>query len=509
MITSPWKRGEYVDSTSLIEGDLSGIFWQRPKNTESSSSLRQISADRKLKEMPNRGFDVNKMLCTSSARQGGISTATKAEPCQGLEVTKEGDDEQHFLDKDGAETNDHDHKIEDEEDLESAPKSEAQSDDEEEPCATLDSPRTIKVPVRFNDTTELSFQSEAQYNENTDFESPPCSPCRPVTPRSAMKGSRASLSLVDDSASPTPRKVVFSRRSSCLDESGIETSMRVRDGSLSPDSSFANGEVQDAKVKPPGIKTRQDANGPEENQEHDRGSAVAAKQAPAVSWFSRLTGWGSKHAAAACPAPARASGEAKQQQPQSDSKRALSKENIAWEPTTTALPTTNLHISKPRPLAPSDVSSSRSSSDPRIPPSPETLPVSGYFSDNHYKHLHILYLKSLTSSFTCPGSLRPELKKYIGHKVYSGDGEFAWEVTRRDAEVVERWIRSFEGIDARERVEYWEDGMRGKGRYRVVSWDEWDLCKRLYSIVAGQEIRREERERERKEGGLKKGVLCT
>jgi len=124
------------------------------------------------------------------------------------------------------------------------------------------------------------------------------------------------------------------------------------------------------------------------------------------------------------------------------------------------------------------------------------LPVSGYFSDNHYKHLHILYLKSLKATFTRPGSIRPALKKCIGQKFYSGDGEFAWEVTKQDAEAVERWMRSFEGREAKEVVKDWSDG---DGKYREIEWDEGDLCKRLFSIVAGQEVRREERERRERE----------
>jgi hypothetical protein len=125
------------------------------------------------------------------------------------------------------------------------------------------------------------------------------------------------------------------------------------------------------------------------------------------------------------------------------------------------------------------------------------MSVFGYFSDYHYKHLHILWLKSLKPTFTRPGSIRPALEKYVGKKCYSGDGEFAWEFTERDAEVVERWIRSFEGRGPKEIVRDWSDG---EGRYRKIGWDEWDLCMRLFSIVVGQETRREERERKEKKG---------
>jgi hypothetical protein len=496
LIPSPWKRGEDVDSTLLTNGDLSGIFWQRPKDARSLSSQPPPSSNTTSAEEPKRSFDVDKMLGASSARHEQTSATTESVLCPGAEDRLEHGEEQESLFEREPEYAERDEEMEKEEHLESEPESEARSRiDEETQEDTSIMPETVRVPVNFNDTTETSFQSDAGMGDNTELESPASSPSCPVAPRSALKGSRASLNIIDESASPTPRKVVFSRRSFCLDEGGMETSMRVRSGSFGSQSSLVSDDLHDAEVQDSKTVTAQKGKGGKGNED-ERSSAGASRQPALVFWFRRLTGWGLKPAPTTCPAPA--SEGVIQQPPQESSMTSHAEENAQWEPTTTVLPTTSSQTSNNCP-AQSDGSSD--APDPRIPPPPESLPTSGYFSDNHYKHLHILYLKSLTPNFTRPDSIRPGLKKCIRQKVYSGDGEFAWEITRRDAEVVERWIRSFEGRDARERVENWENK---KQKYRKIEWDEWDLCKRLYSIVAGQEVRREQREKKEKQM-VKKG----
>lgn len=255
---------------------------------------------------------------------------------------------------------------------------------------------------------------------------------------------------------------------------------------LSPETSTPSAETQQSENRTSAVETECGGNGTKACQEaeHAPGAATAAKTAP-TSWFSRLTGWGSK------AAPTDGTPAVHTMIPQ----RGPLKPSIQPEATVTVLPSTRIAASNTH-CTSFQVASH--ASDARIPPPPETMRVSGYFSDYHYKHLHILWLKSLTPTFTRPGSVRPTLEKHIGKKIYTGDGEFAWEVTRRDAEVIERWFRSFEGREAREIVGDWRDA---EGRYRKIGWDEWHLCMSLFGIIVGQELRREERERKGTEAG--------
>jgi hypothetical protein len=466
LIPSPWMRGKDVDSTFMTNDDMSGMFWQPKKSKEGTSSLRPLLFDVELREASIQNSDVDKMVSGSLAQEDKISPTREVLRCQSVEdSTEHGADEQSFS-QNGPEDLDLESHLADEQYPESDAHLESCFGKAEETYEESSiPPQAIMVPVNFNDTTELSARSEDPVQANTQLESPTSSPCHPVTPRSAMKGSRARLNVVNEPASPTPQKVAFSKHSLCLDDSGFETSMQVRGDTLSPKPSTASDDFNCPPVAEP-TKTA------------------------SVSWFSRLTGWGSKPAPAACTAPVPK--EAHQQQPKQSSEPSHRDSDNQWPPTTTALTSAivtafNVRCESSQFLA--------HASDPRIPPPPETMSASGYFSDYHYKHLHILWLKSLKPTFTRPGSIRPALKKYIGKKCYSGDGEFAWEVTELDAEVVERWIRSFEGRGPKEIVRDWIDG---EGRYRKIGWDEWDLCMRLFSIVVGQEFRREDSERKEK-----------
>ncbi len=483
LIPSPWKRGEDVDSTLMTDGDVSGMFWQQPKGKDAAGSMRRVQSTGYSGEARKGRFDVKKMISGSLPPEEPNCTTTEGAKCQGLDDSSERSTKEPCISQNEAETFEQENNLAEEEN--SRPDAELEDPSkigEEYYEESFISPQPIMVPVNFNDTTDLSIQCEDRVQDNTQLESPPSSPCRPVTPRSAMKGSRASLDIVDKSASPTPRRVVFSRHSLCLDDSGMETSIQVRRGSLSPESSIASDDRHGSENGELMVESKRDRHRSTKGQKNENAPAAVPTQIASVSWFSILTGWGSKPAPPTCPAPAPK--EPGQQQTQH------SESNIQWEPTTTALPSVDLRALN-APSAPSPFLSHFS--DPRIPPPPESMAVSGYFTDYHYKHLHILWLKAEKPTFTRPGSVRPALTRYIGQTCYGG--EFEWEITRRGAEVVERWIRSFEGRDARETVKDWSDGA---GRYRKIEWDEWDLCKKLFSLVAGQELRREERARKEK-----------
>jgi hypothetical protein len=509
LIPSPWKRGEEVDATFMTNDDASGMFWQQTGSREVISSLRGLPSNSQAQQARNRNFDIKRMIGRSSAQRQQTS-ANKGESREILgDASDEGPEEQSacqneaeawaqesdFVGKDDLDTQtcQHENDPVEEEDTGAEIDSEAASANVE---ATYEessiAPGPTMVPVNFNDTTELSVQSSDQVENDTQPQSPQSSPSRSVTPRSALKGSRASLNIIHESESPAPRRVMFSRHSLCLDDSGLETSTQVHGNSLSPDVSTESDVTSRCEIRRFVPEAQQTERERESSLEITGTRELAARPTEPTSWFSKLTGWGSRPAIAPYPDPAPK--EAPHQQRQQSAKAGQLGNDVQWEPTRTALTSSNVAAFHTRWTASAETPTY--ASDPRFPPPPETLPVSGYFSDNHYKHLHILYLKSLKPTFTRPGSVRPALRKCIGQKFYSGDGEFAWEVTKQDAETVERWMRSFEGREAKEVVEDWSDG---EGKYRVIGWDEGDLCKRLFSIVAGQEIRREEKERRESE----------
>lgn len=478
LIPSPWKRGENVDSTFMTDGDISGMLWQRPKSKEGTGSMDCLPSIVKSVEARTRSSDVNEMISESRVQEEETFATTEGVHYQDLEDISKHGARERCPSQNEADVSEHENDLTDKEVL--APEADpgipsGNSEERFEESSILARPKMI--PVNFNDITDLNNHAKDQVQTNTPPGSSPSSPWRPVTPRSAMKGARASLSFVNKSASPTPRKVVFSRRSLCLDDSGLETSMRTRGDSLSPTPSI---DPDDPEVVAWYLEYLRNEDEEKKRQSTGAASVPAPAQRASISWFSRLTGWGSK----AAPAPAPALTEAPQQPPQCPSNPGNSDSSIPWEPTKASIPSTGVTSSSTASASPF---AAMHASDPRHPPPPETMAVSGYFTDYHYKHLNILWLKSQTPRFTHPGSIRPLLSQYIGQKLYTKDKKFDWVLTKLDAEVVERWIRSFEGREVKEVVKDWRDM---EGKYRKLGWSEWELCRRLLGIVVGQELRR-------------------
>lgn len=495
LIPSPWKRGENVDGSFTTNGDMSGIFWQRPEKKQNGRSLHSLQSHNESRKGLKETFDVDKMIGGTLAQGKVRPTAGKGPRIQALKSALEHDADEMVFSSEQVEASEHESHPAVLEEEEEGPGSDASTGFssgivEQTWEESSVSPQPMMIPVKFNDTTDLSNQSETRPQRPTETESSPSSPCRPVTPRSAMKGSRAKLTVLAESVSPSLRKVVFSRQSLCLDGSGNETSVQVWRDTISLGSSTSSAEKHLSEIHLSDVETGCRENGRAKGQTIELAPAaeIAAKPA-STSWFSRLTSWGLQTAPNPGTIPA----------PTETPQWQLQKSSIQLDPAETAPSPTKAPACT---TGSASFQSAAHASDPRMPPPPETMAVSGYFSDYHYKHLHILWLKSLTPKFTRPGSIRPGLEKQIGKQIYSGDGEFAWEITSRDAEVVERWFRSFEGREDREIVEDWRDG---EGMYRKIGWDEWHLCMCLFGIVVGQELRKEDRERKEKDAAKGKG----
>jgi hypothetical protein len=127
------------------------------------------------------------------------------------------------------------------------------------------------------------------------------------------------------------------------------------------------------------------------------------------------------------------------------------------------------------------------------------LATSGDFTDVHFRTLHIIYRKSLRRSFHAPDSIRPRLQKMVGEKFSCEEGEygyFVWEVDQDAVIVLERFMMEV------------ELGWEGKGKVDW-EWSERELCGRLFRIIVGEEVRREQSWRRGHEMEQKKDAVVS
>ncbi|OJD21188.1 hypothetical protein ACJ73_07475 [Blastomyces percursus] len=116
----------------------------------------------------------------------------------------------------------------------------------------------------------------------------------------------------------------------------------------------------------------------------------------------------------------------------------------------------------------------------RQPPSQrKALAISGYFTDDHYAALRHLYHKAKRS----PGSFcyieTPDRNEILGQRIYSADGVYSRRITEMQIAIVDKFRRDL-SVDSRRR------GGTGK-----VEWSETELLRRLFSIIVGEQVRRE------------------
>ncbi|KKZ60666.1 hypothetical protein EMCG_04650 [[Emmonsia] crescens] len=114
------------------------------------------------------------------------------------------------------------------------------------------------------------------------------------------------------------------------------------------------------------------------------------------------------------------------------------------------------------------------------PPSQhKALAISGHFTDDHYAALRHLYHKAKRS----PGSFRyvgtPYRNEMLGQRIYSADGVYSRRITEMQIAIVDKFRRAL-SVDSRRR------GGTGK-----VEWSETELLRRLFSIIVGEQVRRE------------------
>lgn len=114
--------------------------------------------------------------------------------------------------------------------------------------------------------------------------------------------------------------------------------------------------------------------------------------------------------------------------------------------------------------------------------SPKVLGTSGYFTDAHYAALKRLYWEAKRYPERFPYHSTAHRDEMLGDSLWTSDGEHGLPIAKIQFGILDRFVSELISTDIR-------NGGRGQ-----IGWTEDDLLKRLFSIIVGEEIRRERRE---------------
>lgn len=114
--------------------------------------------------------------------------------------------------------------------------------------------------------------------------------------------------------------------------------------------------------------------------------------------------------------------------------------------------------------------------------SPNVLATSGYFTDAHYVALKRLYWEAKRYPERFPYHPTAHRDEMLGDSLWTSDGEHGLPIAKIQFGILDRFVSELISADIR-------NGGRGQ-----IGWTEDDLHKRLFSIIVGDEIRRERRE---------------
>lgn len=117
-------------------------------------------------------------------------------------------------------------------------------------------------------------------------------------------------------------------------------------------------------------------------------------------------------------------------------------------------------------------------------PSPKVLATSGYFTDAHYVALKRLYWEAKQYPERFPYHPTTHRDEMLGDSLWTSDGEHGLPIAKIQFGILDRFVSELISADIR-------NGGRGQ-----IGWTEDDLHKRLFSIIVGEEIRRERREQQ-------------
>ena len=475
LIPSPWKRGEDIDgaSTFMTNGDNSGLLWKQPRASTrfgAGAIKRQLQGSGDAFGSGSPKQDTPLILrqkwqnitpspdFTSLGSTSTTDSSTQEEESrdQAAQVEEEVQEEKESQNAEYVEI----HDLADE----SVCEVEAQTQDctgeacsSDEDISTQEAsslpPQPMKVPVKFNDSTLSAPPLTPSFQLNTPQSS------RPSTPRSALKGGRNYLGLEDNSG----RKVAFSLESHCVNEDGEKSNTRIKSLSPTPPPSTIPGVVELLQPALPPPTLSRGIPEPEPEPEPAK-----------VSWF----GWLWSSSKVSFPNAA---------QPTStelDPASIFACVDGAGDTAGTGGRKTKHKIKSKHHDSKVLPSFLRPPSYPSDPSRDASVPLatSGEFANVHFRTLHIIYRKSLRRGFHAPQAIRPRMQKMVGEKFSCDEGEyghFAWEVDQDAVVVMERFMMEV------------ELGWEGKGHVEW-GWTEKELCHRLFRIIVGEEVRREQ-----------------
>jgi hypothetical protein len=110
------------------------------------------------------------------------------------------------------------------------------------------------------------------------------------------------------------------------------------------------------------------------------------------------------------------------------------------------------------------------------------LTTSGYFTDAHYVALRRLYSTAKRFPERFPYHPNPYRDEMIGDSLWTSDGEHGLPIAEIQFGILDRFVSDLSEADL-------QNGGSGE-----IGWTEDDLHKRIFSIIVGEQIRREEKE---------------
>jgi len=548
LIPSPWKRGDDVpprDEPSVLNStnlsDNTGIsFWDHQQ-----AGLGQVGArDAQRNHLrPRRGsgrFDIDLMLGTPGKQRDQNSRIDLT----GTRFAKTIEDEKTSAEIEERATVDHS--------MTSSTREAEQVQDNNnnttfgEPDAISSPQPALRIPVNFNDSSIASPTSpqmqdghrngsarlQSPFNDtNTRSES---SPPRPPTPRSAMKGSRQNFTQDPRFArAETPtlaRKVIFSERSRGVDIHGLESSFSMKSGSDDSVAEQLREELgrgllghEDESV----VESEQDESSELESDQQQEPGAPVVEPHPVEENPDSKSGWRSwvwgKNKSTEESEPVQQSDTAslptrtKSSKPQPVIAREDPATHPAWTQTTSSIPSSTLHSSKPTKSTtpsppppdaikpthklPSYLLAPSYPSDPTRSPN-STLSTTGTFTNTHFRTLHIIYRKSLRPKFHAPRHIRPSVRRLLGTQMEIDEsdqgvdrGVMTWTLGEGECEVIERFMQEVElgyGVVPADGQGGVAVDSNGERKEVLWGWSVEELTNWLCRIVVGEVVREEE-----------------
>lgn len=550
LIPSPWKRGQQVDTSALTTDEsFSGLFWKQ--TSSDASGVRFGDAIVAHPERVNRGvqhfdrrrsgeFDAETMTPKPTRRlsprrevddddqdiedenfdaaraglQWRSAEAVIEEETSALEAGHDHDDDalaEEPDEHDAGATRLYETNLENvpEQDLSSSPhiqrkhKEQAHDIEHDSTYSSITDSSSIEI---YRQRTSLSPSKE-----------------RPNTPKSALKGARVSLGTAlnyGDSDEANARRVMWAKRSSCVNELWEESTRSVR----STHESSLEETPTPAKQASQGIEASFEVQPQPPVQDEPKG------------WF----GWFNKDTTIA---ESKMNEQARQQaRPASGLDGSLDSfikaddyenSDSSYAPTSRhesvdVQPVETRHRSQPRipsmqrmPINNHDGNLSRTSSSPQQQPSTNTkmtsktpsylqppsypsdpardpsvpLSTSGPFTNTHFRTLNIIHRKSQKARFrgpAYPDEIRPTILDLVEAKwklevdesaSMDEDGLFCFTIGGTEARVLERFMREVE-------LGYREHGVDEDIRW---GWSAEDLAEKLGRIAIGERVREEEK----------------